>query len=79
MVLKALKSELALPSHTFATLLVCTPYLDCICVIHDAAGTTSQSMTSATSSPFFAVTQGTEADIEIDRRAKCLLLDDRDR
>ena len=43
MVLKALKSELALPSHTFATLLVCTPYLDCICVTQPAAGMRSES------------------------------------
>ena len=47
MVLKALKVELALPAHTFATLLVCTPYLDCICVTHDILGTTSESSMAA--------------------------------
>ena len=49
MVLKALKMELALPAHTFATLLVCTPYLDCICVTHDVLGTTSERSMAARS------------------------------
>ena len=47
MVLKALELELALLAHTFATVLVCTPYLDCICVTHDGLGTTRESSMAA--------------------------------